>query len=311
MQATSSDDTTTPTAASGGSDAFHSRRGSLGVDIILEAAMGSQGVSTEDGAHHDPYYKLEDYREHEETNGKDDTNSFTESEKLVHKKLWEASNTENLIKGWGEKAAGLRWMHLYSADVWRRADERLNIASVAASSVMSATSFLGSVERFVAKEYVMMFVGVLGIVTVVGQSVSKYYNASRKVTLHENASKQFGHFNRFVATKLSLPRMERGDPREVLAYVLKENERLYNEAIDPHPVAISKYRDFVNMLDKENDAIKNPPFVLPDIINSSFAIDVYTGRPALCGNGNNANGYSGRVSPNRRKSRETVQRYAY
>lgn len=196
-----------------------------------------------------------------------DDRSFTESEKQTHKRMWEASSTEDLIRGWGEKSGGLRWMHIKSADFWRRMDERMNKTNVLMSCLTSASSFLGSVTHEMAPEYIMVFVGIVGLLNVVTLSIAQYYNSSQKITLHETASKQFGHFNRFVATKLSLSRLERGDPREVLRYALRENERLHNENIDPHPSSVDAYKAFI--ANSENK------FMVPDILNRSFAISTF------------------------------------
>jgi hypothetical protein len=216
----------------------------------------------------------------EEINENDDR-SYTESEKLSHKKMWETSNTEQLIKGWGEKAGGLRWMHLKSAEYWHTKDEWLSMSNVLMSSMTSASSFLASVQNeTIPTSYVMVFVGIVGLLNVLTLSISQYYSSSQNATLHETASKQFGHFNRFVATKLSLSRMERGDPREVMRYALKENERLYNETIDPHPTSVALYKTFICKQDTDEDICVsfNTKFSVPDILNTSFVISVYKER---------------------------------
>lgn len=210
-----------------------------------------------------------------------DDRSFTESEKNLHKRIWETSNTEQLIKSWGEKAGGLRWMHIKSAEMWRLKDERFNLANVLLSCMTAATSFLGSSQKtsVVPGEYLMIFVGFAGLVNIITLSMSQYYGASQKATLHETASKQYGNFNRFVATKLSLSRKERGDPREVMRYALKENERLHNENLDPEPESVNMYRDFVCCESTDCSATKN--FVMPDILNSSFAITTYRDKTSM------------------------------
>lgn len=210
-----------------------------------------------------------------------DDRSFTESEKARHRKLWETSSTEDLIKGWGEKAGGLRWMHAKSAEFWRLKDERLNLANVLMSCFTSATAFLGSVttstQRLIPSEYVMMFVGFVGLANVVMLSITQYYKSPEKAMVHENASKQFGNFNRFIATRLSLSTADRGDPREVMRYSLKENERLHNENVEPHPFSVECYKEFVcNNVSNEKDICLNVTnFVLPDILNTSFGITTY------------------------------------
>lgn len=201
---------------------------------------------------------------------------YSETERALHLKAWEMSSIENLLKAWAEKAGGLRWMHIKSSDIWRRLDTKLNYCGIILSSIVSATSMLGAMENLLPKETMMIFVGLIGVLNIISQSFIKFYNSSEKAALHDTAARQFGNFNRYIATKLSMSRMDRGPPNEILNYALKEYERLYNENPDPHPNSIELFKKFI----KSEDTIQtNVPFAVPDLINRSFCVNLYDNNP--------------------------------
>ena len=202
--------------------------------------------------------------------GEDEDNvSYTESEKVVHSKQWEQSNIEELLRSWGEKAGGLRWMHVYSATHWRFVDARMNYIGITLSSVISASSLTGIAESFIPQHYVMLFVGIVGMLNMFAQSLQRYYRSSEKAAMHESAAKQFGNFNRYVATKLSLSRSERGPPKQVLDFALRENERLHKETPDPYFRSIDAFK--IEFGSRAN----NLEFSIPDFVTDTFKLHMY------------------------------------
>jgi hypothetical protein len=195
--------------------------------------------------------------------------SDTLTTKINNKELWENSNTEKLLKEWGEKAAGLRWMHRYSASYWRGVDKRLNLLGISLSSFISASSLIGAVEDIVPTTMVMTAVGFVGMLNILNQSLMRFYNSNEKITLHETAAKGFGNIHRLIATKLSLAIQDRGNPKKLLKYVLKENERLFNDNIEPHSTSINAFLETFDTLDVVVD------FTFPDIVGKSFKIHVF------------------------------------
>lgn len=199
----------------------------------------------------------------------DDNVSETLTTKMSNMELWENSNSENLLKEWGEKAAGLRWMHRYSANYWRSVDKRLNLLGISLSSFVSASSLIGAAEDMVPTTVVMTTVGFVGMLNILNQSLMRFYNSNEKITLHETAAKGFGNVNRQIITKLSMARQDRGNPKKLLKQVMKENEKLFNESIEPHPSSIKAFLDTFN---KPDDVVD---FNFPDIVGKSFKIYVY------------------------------------
>lgn len=203
---------------------------------------------------------------------------YSDAERLLHLKAWEMSSIEILLKSWAEKAGGLRWMHIKSSNIWRKLDTKLNYFGIILSSIVSATSMLGAMENIISKETMMVFVGLLGVLNIISQSFIKFYNSSEKAALHDTAARQFGNFNRYIATKLSMSRIDRGPPNEILKYALKEYERLYNENPDPHPDSIEMFKHFIKHQEAFTASVS---FAVPDLINSSFYVNIHDQNPII------------------------------
>lgn len=200
----------------------------------------------------------------------DEVKSYTDSEKNIHYKKWTKSSTEDLLRSWGEKAGGLRWMHVKSARYWRKVDKNINMIGITLSSVISASSITGTIDNtLIFKDYIMSFVGIIGMLNILNQSLQRLYNASEKAGRHEIAAQQFGNFNRYIATKLSLARTERGPPKDLLEFGLIENERLHKENIEPHISSVEAF--------KKKFAFKanNQEFDIPDFVTNTFKINIY------------------------------------
>ena len=180
---------------------------------------------------------------------------------------WEKSNIENLLKEWAEKAAGLRWIHRHSASYWRTIDKRLNLIGIGIASFVSGSSLVGSVETIVDPTYIMITVGFFGMLSILNQSLMRFYNAIEKITLHETAAKGFGNLNRLISIKLSMSRAQRGSPEDFLEYVMSQNENLFNNQIEPNPVSVNAFRDEFQADDVD--------FSFPDIAGKTFKVDVY------------------------------------
>jgi hypothetical protein len=150
--------------------------------------------------------------------------------KKVNAESW-SNNMEQLISDWGEKAAGLRFMHGHSGGAWKKFSNNLAIASIVVTSVASTISLIAtSVEDPETKNGILFGVGGVGLISALLQSFKKFYNAEEKAADHASVSKQFGSFYRYITLQMNMSREDR-DPSDVLtAYALKEYERLQQES---------------------------------------------------------------------------------
>lgn len=185
--------------------------------------------------------------------------------KKVNAESW-TDNMENLMKQWGEKAAGLRFMHAHSGGQWKGFADKLAITGIVVTGVASTMSLIAtSVEDQSVKDGILFGVGGIGLVSTLVQSFKKFYNAEEKAADHGSVSKQFGSFYRYMTLQLGMSREDR-DPADILStWALKEYERLQQEAPNLSGKSVTLFKKtFTN----ENQAI-------PDVAEDEFVIKVY------------------------------------
>tara|TARA_B100000989_G_scaffold236416_1_gene183214 strand:- start:172 stop:882 length:711 start_codon:yes stop_codon:yes gene_type:complete len=185
--------------------------------------------------------------------------------KKVNAESW-SDNMELLMKQWGEKAAGLRFMHSHSGSKWKGFANNLAISGIIVTGFASTLSLIAtSVDDEGVKNGILFGVGGIGLVSTLIQSFKKFYNAEEKAAEHSSVAKQFGSFYRYMTLQLGMSREDR-DPSEVLTvWALKEYERLQQEA---PPIKGESIALFNNKFDKNLQAI-------PDIAEDRFVIKVF------------------------------------
>ncbi len=85
--------------------------------------------------------------------------------KKVNADSW-SDNMENLMKQWGEKAAGLRFMHAHSGGQWKAFANKLAITGIVVTGVASTLSLIAtSVDDQATKDGILFGVGGIGLVS--------------------------------------------------------------------------------------------------------------------------------------------------
>lgn len=173
---------------------------------------------------------------------------------------------ERLLSSWGEKAAGLSFMHNTASGYWRSHGNNLTMLSIVVSTVSSGVSLVAtSIEDIDAKNAVMFGVGTVGLVASTIQAFKKFYNSEEKAADHGVSAKQFGSFYRFMTLQLGLPRTDRMPADRLSEYVLKEYERMQQDArpLSGREIALFKKK------------FRNAEQSVPDICEDDFVINVY------------------------------------
>ena len=185
--------------------------------------------------------------------------------KKVNAESW-SDNMENLMKQWGEKAAGLRFMHAHSGGQWKNFANNLAISGIIVTGVASTLSLVAtSIDDQDTKNGILFGVGGVGLISTLIQSFKKFYNAEEKAADHSSVSKQFGSFYRYMTLQMGMSREDR-DPADILTtWALKEYERLQQEA---PPIGGASVALFKKNFTDPNQAI-------PDIAEDKFVIKVF------------------------------------
>ena len=185
--------------------------------------------------------------------------------KKVNADSW-SENMELLMKQWGEKAAGLRFMHAHSGSKWKGFANNLAITGIIATGIASTLSLIAtSVDDEDTKDGILFSVGGIGLISTLIQSFKKFYNAEEKAADHSSVAKQFGSFYRYMTLQLGMTREDR-DPADILTtWALKEYERLQQEAP-------SIGGDSIILFNKKFDKTIQ---AIPDIAEDKFVIKVF------------------------------------
>lgn len=185
--------------------------------------------------------------------------------KKVNAASWN-DDYENLIREWGEKAAGLRFMHGASSGYWRSVSNNLTLYSIVATTVASAASLVaGSIDSAEIKDVVLFSAGGIGLLTSFIQSLKKFYNAEEKAAEHGAIAKQWGTYYRSITLQLGMSREDRRPSDELSEWALKEYERLQQEALPLRGADVTAYKK----------KFSGTQQALPDNCRDDFVIKVY------------------------------------
>lgn len=189
--------------------------------------------------------------------------------KKVNADSWN-DDYENLLTSWGEKAAGLRFMHGNSSGYWRGVSNNLTLYSIVATTVASAASLVaGSIDSIDAKDAVLFTAGGIGLVTSFIQSLKKFYNADEKAAEHGAIAKQFGSYYRYITLQMGMSREDRRPSDELSEWALKEYERLQQEALPLREADVSLYKRI----------FKDSSQAMPDNCRTDYSIKIYNREP--------------------------------
>jgi hypothetical protein len=126
----------------------------------------------------------------------------------MRKKINAASWTDNmevLMKHWGEKAAGLRFMHSHTGGKWKKFSDNLSISGILVTGVASTLSLIATnVTDDNIKNGFLYGVGGIGLLSTLIQSFKKFYNAEEKAAEHNMIAKQFGSYYRKMTLQMGI-----------------------------------------------------------------------------------------------------------
>tara|TARA_Y100000591_G_C21819319_1_gene692677 strand:+ start:1228 stop:1935 length:708 start_codon:yes stop_codon:yes gene_type:complete len=185
--------------------------------------------------------------------------------KKVNSDSW-TDNMEILMKKWGEKAAGLRFMHTHAGGKWKTFSNKLAITGIIVTGVASTLSLIAtSIDDDNVKDAIIFGVGGVSLFSTLVQSFKKFYNAEEKAADHGSVARQFGSFYRYMTLQMNMSREDR-DPADILTnWALKEYERLQQESPNLGSESINAFKN----------TFKNELQAIPDIAEDEFIIKIY------------------------------------
>ena len=197
------------------------------------------------------------------------TSRLADLKKKINAGSW-GENMELLMKGWGEKAAGLRFMHNAAAGTWKSFGNKLTLTSIVITTIASTASLIASsVDDVQAKNAVLYVTGGIGVVSSLVQSLKKFYNAEEKSAEHAAIAKQWGALDRYMTLQMALSRGDRLPSDQLSEFALKEFERMQQDA---PPLGGGQISLFKKVFKSSNQAV-------PDICEDEFNIKIYGSSP--------------------------------
>jgi hypothetical protein len=185
--------------------------------------------------------------------------------KKINASSWNP-HMEDLMKSWGEKSAGLRFMHSNASSYWKGFSNKLTLASIGITTLASGISLIAaSIEDESAKNAVLYAVGGIGVIASTLQSIKKFYNGEEKSAEHGAIAKQFGSFYRYMTLQMTLSREDRLPSDQLAEYALKEFERMQQDALPLGGQQIVLYKK----------TFGNSNQATPDICEDEFNIQIY------------------------------------
>lgn len=179
-----------------------------------------------------------------------------------HNTMSWTTHTEELVKSWGEKAAGLKWMHSMSARVWSKLSTRLSLYGIGVSAIGSALSFASA--NSTESVYLMYSAGAVALLSSFIQSVKKMYNADENAAHHTVTAKKMGALYRTIALQLSLDRSTRQPVQEFSSWASNELNQLQVDAPEIPEEVVSDFKKAFTDVDH-----------VPDIAQDNFVINVH------------------------------------
>lgn len=193
------------------------------------------------------------------------SNISTDNTNDINAASWN-HNIEILMKKWGEKAAGLKYLHFKSSIKWNQFADYMTISSIFITAIASSLSLISSSFHDEQTKNILSFsVGSIGLLSTSIQSVKKFYNAEQKASEHYSISRQYGSFYRTITLQLSMTRDERQSCQIFSNWALKEYEKLQQ---DSPIVSNSVIDDFKSKFDHKIQTF-------PDIVDKKYVIDIY------------------------------------
>ena len=186
---------------------------------------------------------------------------LTRIKKKINSSSW-SNELEDLMRSWGEKAAGNREMHDNAASKWRKFSNKLYIPILFMTTVTGVSNF--SVASTLHYELIMYVMGTLNILCAFLTGILKFYKPDKKAENHATTARSFGSFYRNVTLELGMSREERSSSDELAKWAKNEYDRMQQNA-PPLSKAII------------NEFIKTHPnqVNLPDVALNTFHIEIH------------------------------------
>lgn len=174
-------------------------------------------------------------------------------------------NIEDILKMWGEKAAGYRDLHLNNASYWNSISFRLSIPIIFLTTITSVYTFNAVNQDDYT--YWMYTTGSVNLVAAFLSGMNKYLKPDSISMKHYQVGRAFGSFYRKILLELGIARCNRQSPSIFVEWAKNEYDRLVSEApfLSQHII-----NDYIRSLNNNEDDVHKP-----DVLYNSNKINIH------------------------------------
>lgn len=173
----------------------------------------------------------------------------------------------------GEKAHCYSWLHKKAEEMYSRRSIFIDLPVIILGVLNGATS-IGSDSLFKGSQYASIGVGIVALITSILTTIGTYFSWTRRSEAHKMVSIQYAKLYRFLSIEMSLPRVERMSPIDLLKYVKEQYDRLAEISPLVPPAIIAEF----------NAKFAKPEYKdisKPEITNGLHQIEVFPEREVI------------------------------
>lgn len=201
---------------------------------------------------------IEDMKEEDENDISTDLNSLVENS---HNIVDWSDEIENVLKIFGERAAGYRELCNNNATYWKSISNKLSVPIIFLTAISSITTF--NAVNYDDYQYWMYAAGSVNFIAAFLTSLNKYMKPEEKAQQNIMSSKAFGSYYRKILFELSLCRHERETPNTFIKWSKEEYDKLMFNIPTIQQKIIKNFK-------------QNHPFDIniPDIVSDNYKITI-------------------------------------
>lgn len=172
---------------------------------------------------------------------------------------------EEYFASTGEKASGLAWVHKRAEAIYSNRRTYIDLPVIIGSGVIAFLN-AGSSSLFEDPKISSVALGVGSLFMGILNSFGTYFGWSKRAEGHRISAIHYAKLYRFITVELSLPRIERMSPHDLLKYVKDQYDRLAEISPMVPEIVI---REFQHKFKNQKDISK------PEEANGLHKIDIY------------------------------------
>ena len=172
---------------------------------------------------------------------------------------------EEYFASTGEKASGLAWVHKKSEAMYSSRKTYIDLPVIIGSGVIAFLN-AGSSSLFDDPKISSVALGIGSLCMGILNSIGTYFGWAKRAEGHRISAIHYAKLYRFITVELSLPRIERMSPHDLLKYVKDQYDRLAEISPMVPEIIIHEFqRKFRNQKDVSK----------PEEANGLHKIDIY------------------------------------